>query len=87
MGQLTCKSLQRLAAVFMALAAISSTVAFVAVLYLSFNLNQIKQEKATLLSQNTLQEQLLQGQPLAQTVYPHAIKDISYVLNPFVGKS
>jgi hypothetical protein len=55
--------------------------------YVWFRYQEIDELRATLLSQNALQTQLLQGQASDHSLTPHLVHEIGYVLNPGMKRS
>lgn len=55
--------------------------------YFFYQRQEIAGVKSKLLSELELQTELLAGQPLYQSLMPHSIAEIGYVLNPFMKRS
>lgn len=84
MAELPYDRLQRLTNFLLVLALVffASTVAMAAYLYIQHG--KLAGMQARLLSQLELQAELLSGSETDRAVYPHAVPDVSYVINPYL---
>lgn len=62
---------------------VSVPLALVASFLVVSERTRIANLEARLLSEIELQEELLRGQPLDQTLFPHVVEEIGFVLNPY----
>ena len=77
----------RITTALLLVASLSLTTAVVLGAYLIFQRQEIRTLKAGLLSETELQARLLADQPLDQSLMPHAISEIGFVLNPALKRS
>ncbi len=86
MAELTYDRLQRLTSFLLVLVLtfFASTVAMAVYLYVQHS--KLDGMRAGLLSQLELQAELLGGSESDRAVYPHAARNISYVINPYLDK-
>ncbi len=81
------KSPMRILTLLLVICSISLPISIVLTGHFFFQNQEIENLKARLLSENDLQEQLLNTQPLEKSLIPHLINDIGYVLNPHMKRS
>ena len=87
MTRLSYSSLQKISTILLALCVTFFTISICFLVYFLSTVKETKELQAKLLSQQELQDELLKAQPLQRAVYPHVVKDIGYVLNPFMKQA
>lgn len=81
------KSPMRVLTLLLVICSISVPTAAVFTGYFFFQNQEIENLKIQLLSENELQAQLVNAQPLEKSLVPHLVDDIGYVLNPHMERS
>jgi len=78
---------RRILNVLLLICSVSLPVSIFLTAYFLLQRQEIANLKASLLSRSELQAEVLSAQPLKQTLMPHLVDDISFVLNPYAKRS
>jgi len=81
------KSQEKILNLLLMICAVTVPSTLILTWYLVDQHSDIQNLKATLLSKNELQTEMLQEQPLDRALFPHWVDEIGYVLNPFMSRS
>lgn len=84
MKNLSRESLDRISIILLVLVSIFFTLSIALAGYLLYNYGEIKQLKASLKSQDELQTELFETASGDQAFYPHTLREIGFIFNPYL---
>ncbi len=87
MKHLSKESLAKIATILLVLTSLFLTLSIGLGAYFLYKKGEIKQLKANLVSQQELMNELFKSSPRDHAVFPHTVKDIGFVLNPYLKES